>query len=134
MSGTPCENDWYEKVEKETGQEPKEPIQLDGVTEEKDKGQKGAGTEELENNEENNDENEEEIIEIGKESKKVWLCGICRTMAYKSSVKCMGCLKWIHRRYVKNKPNCSGLGKTKEGGENKYTEETKKICQWNFID
>ena len=73
MSGTPCENDWYERVKEETGQEPKEPIQLDGVTEEKDKGQKGAGTEELGNNEENKDENKEEIIEIGKVSKKVWL-------------------------------------------------------------
>ena len=39
MLGTLCENDWFERGEEETGQEPKEPIQLDGVTDDKDKGQ-----------------------------------------------------------------------------------------------
>ena len=109
MSGTPCENNWYERGEEETGKEPKEPIQLDGVTEDKDKGQERAGIEEIENSEENKDGNKEEIIEIGKGSKKVWICGICKMMVNKDSVKCMCCLKWIHRRYGKNKPNCSGL-------------------------
>ena len=56
MSGTPCEHNWYERVEEEIGQEPMEPIQLDGVTEDKDKGQERADIEEIENNDENKEE------------------------------------------------------------------------------
>ena len=110
MSGSPCD----ERVEEEKGQEPKDPIQLDGVKDDKDKGQERGGIEKIGNNEENKEENKEETIKIGKGSKKVWLCGICRTMANKGSVKCMGCMKWIHRRYVMNKQNCSGLNRGDE--------------------
>ena len=56
-------------------------------TEDKDKGQERADIEEIENNEENKEENKEEIIEMGKGSKKVWICGICRTMVNKGSVR-----------------------------------------------
>ena len=106
MSGTPGENDWFERVNKKAGQDPKGPIQMDGDTVDKDKGQERADIEVIENNEENIKENEEESkeepIEIGKSRKKVWICGICKTMVNKGSVKCMGCSKWIHRRYVQN--------------------------------
>ena len=103
MTCNPCENDQSERGEEETGQEPKEPSQSDSVTEDKDKGQKEIG------NNEGIKENKKEIVDIGKGNKKVWVCGICITKVNKGSVKCTGCSKWIHRRYGKNKPNCSGL-------------------------
>ena len=65
--------------------------------------------EEIKNNEESKEENKKDTVDIGKGGKKVFVCGICKTMVNKGSVKCTGCSKWIHRRYGKNKPNCSGL-------------------------
>ena len=104
MPGNLGENDRFESGEEETGQEPNDPNQSDSATEDKNKGQK-----EIKNNEESKEENKKDTVDIGKGGKKVFVCGICKTMVNKGSVKCTGCSKWIHRRYGKNKPNCSGL-------------------------
>ena len=104
-------------------QEPEEPIQtteeLDRKKDEngdKNKGQEGVNTEEIENNKRKRkrgiEEEEEEIIiekENKKENKKIYICGVCNKKVNKGCVKCNGCEKWIHRRYVRNKPNCSAL-------------------------
>ena len=54
MSGTPGENDWFERVNGKEGQDPKGPIQMDEDTVDKDKGQERADIEVIENNEEKN--------------------------------------------------------------------------------
>ena len=114
MSGTPGENDWFEKDGK-MGQDPRGPTGIAGDTPDKNKGQEGADNEMEESKEENKDENKEEKDESKEdneepiERKRVWICGICKTMAKRGAVKCMGCSKWIHRRYSKYKQNCSGL-------------------------
>ena len=41
-------------------------------------------------------------------------------MVNRGSVKCMGCSKWIHRRYSNNKPNCSGLNRDEDYIWGKY--------------
>ena len=41
-------------------------------------------------------------------------------MVNRGVVKCMGCSKWIHRRYSNNKPNCSGLKSDEDYNWGKY--------------
>ena len=124
MSGTPGENDWFEKEDGKKGQDPKGPTEIAGDTEDKNKGQEKADIVMEESKEKNKvenkgDDNEEPIvIEDGR--KKVWICGICKTKVNKGSVKCMGCSKWIHRRYSDNKPNCSGLKRDEVYNGGKY--------------
>ena len=124
MSGTPDENDWFEKEDGKKGQDPKGPTEIAEDTEDKNKGQEKADIvmeESKEKNKvENKGENNEEPIVIEDGRKKVWICGICRTKVNKGSVKCMGCLKWIHRRYSDNKPNCSGLKRDEVYNGGKY--------------
>ena len=88
MSGTPGENDRFEKGDGKTGQDPRGPTEMAGDTEEKDKGQERADIEMEESNEknkvENKGEDKEEPIVIGDGRKKVWICGICKTMVYKA--------------------------------------------------
>merc|ERR1712105_156282 len=67
----------------------------------KNKGQEGVNTEEIENN-------KRKII-TEKENKKIYICGVCNKKVNKGCVKCNGCEKWIHRRYLRDKPNCSAL-------------------------
>ena len=110
-----------ESVEDERRQQdPKEPIQttddLDRKKDEngdKNKGQEGVNTEEIENNKRKRkrgiEEKEEEEIITEKENKKIYICGVCNKKVNKGCVKCNGCEKWIHRRYLRNKPNCSAL-------------------------
>ena len=112
MSGTIGENDWFEKDGK-MGQDPRGPTGIAGDTPDKNKGQERADNEMEESKEENKDENKEENKDESKEDKKedneepivktnarkrVWICGICKTMAKRGAVKCLGCSKWIHRR------------------------------------
>ena len=124
MSGTPDENDWFEKEDGKKGQDPKGPTEIAEDTEDKNKSQEKADIvmeESKEKNKvENKGENNEEPIVIEDGRKKVWICGICRTKVNKGSVKCMGCLKWIHRRYSDNKPNCSGLKRDEVYNGGKY--------------
>ena len=88
MSGTPGENDWFEKEDEKKGQDPKGPTEIAGDTEDKNKGQEKADIEMEESNEknkvENKGEDKEEPIVIGDGRKKVWICGICKTMVYKA--------------------------------------------------
>ena len=128
MSGTPGENDWFEKEDGKTGQDPMGPTEIAGDSHDKNKGQEKADNEMNESKEKNKDENKEgdkkedneEPIVIGNGRKRVWICGICKTMVNRGAVKCMGCSKWIHRRYSNNKPNCSGLKREEDYIWGKY--------------
>ena len=77
MSGTPGENDWFEKEDGKKGQDPKGPTEIAGDTEDKNKGQEKADIEMEESNEKNKVENKgeknEEPIVIGDGRKKVYV-------------------------------------------------------------